>query len=67
MYVYIYNVYIFIYIYIYTYVIMETGNNVWKQCALPVITTMVCGNSCAQVHDLPQSHCGDNREGKLFS
>ena len=19
---------------------METGNNVWKQCALPVITTM---------------------------
>ena len=20
-----------------------------------------------QVHDLPQSHCGDNREGTLFS
>ena len=21
---------------------------------------------CAQVHELPQSHCGDNREGTLF-
>ena len=23
--------------------------------------------SCAQVHEFPQSHCGDNREGTLFS
>ena len=23
--------------------------------------------SCVQVHELPQSHCGDNREGTLFS
>ena len=23
--------------------------------------------SCAQAHELPQSHCGDNREGTLFS
>ena len=23
--------------------------------------------SCAQMHELPQSHCGDNREGTLFS
>ena len=23
--------------------------------------------SSAQVHELPQSHCGDNREGTLFS
>ena len=23
--------------------------------------------SCAKVHELPQSHCGDNREGTLFS
>ena len=23
--------------------------------------------SCAQVHELPQSHCGGNREGTLFS
>ena len=24
-------------------------------------------SSCAQVHRLPQSHCGDNQEGTLFS
>ena len=23
-------------------------------------------SSCAQVHELPQSHCGNNREGTLF-
>ena len=23
--------------------------------------------SCAQVHELPQNHCGDKREGTLFS
>ena len=28
---------------------------------------MIYGSSCAQVHQLPQSHCGDNREGTLFS
>ena len=28
---------------------------------------MKYGSSCAQVHELPQSHCGDNREGTLFS
>ena len=27
----------------------------------------MCHKSCAQVHELPQSHCGDNREGTLFS
>ena len=34
----------------------------------------LCGNSCTWAHDvrlheyeLPQSHCGDNREGTLFS
>ena len=36
-----------------------------------VATHALCGNSnrtsCAQVHELPQSHCGDNREGTLFS
>ena len=25
------------------------------------------GSSCAQVYELPQSHCGDNWEGTLFS
>ena len=54
----------------------------WKQCALPFITTMaflalwqlmhLCTwctviNLSAQVHELPQSHCVDNREGTLFS
>ena len=28
---------------------------------------MMYRTSCAQVHELPQSHCGDNREGTLFS
>ena len=30
---------------------------------------MMYGNrtSCAQMHELPQRHCGDNREGILFS
>ena len=28
---------------------------------------MMNRKSCAQVHELPQSHCGDNREGTLFS
>ena len=28
---------------------------------------MMYGTSFAQVHELPQSHCGDNREGTLFS
>ena len=29
---------------------------------------MMYGNhtSCAQVYELPQRHCGDNREGTLF-
>ena len=64
-----------IYIYIYIYIYIQS----WKQFALPVITTMAlwqlmhfetwCTSCtpCAQVHELPQSHCGDNREGRLFS
>ena len=24
-------------------------------------------NSCAQVHELPQNHCSDSREGTLFT
>ena len=43
----------------------------WKHCALPVITTIALWRlmhlgtwcmSCAQVHELSQSHGGDNRE-----
>ena len=29
--------------------------------------TLMYGVLCAQVRELPQSHCGDNREGILFS
>ena len=28
---------------------------------------MHLGTSCVQVYELPQSHCGDNWEGTLFS
>ena len=28
---------------------------------------MMSRTSCAQLHELPQSHCGNNREGTLFS
>ena len=33
----------------------------------PLGHMMYSRTSCAQVHELPQSHCGDNREGTLFS
>ena len=29
--------------------------------------SMICHKLYAQVHELPQGHWGDNREGKLFS
>ena len=36
-----------------------------------VVTTHVFGHmmycACAQVHEMPQNHCGDNRECTLFS
>ena len=36
--------------------------------ATHALTHMMYGYMClsAQVHELPQSHCGDNREGTLF-
>ena len=45
--------YIYIYIYIYIYMMYGWAHDNRK--------------SCAQVHELPQSHCGDNWEGTLFS
>ena len=30
------------------------------------VTTFAHGQSCAQVHELPEKHCGDNTEGTLF-
>ena len=47
-------IYIYIYIYINIYAIRTS--NIYAN-----------RTSCAQVHELPQSHCGDNREGTLFS
>ena len=35
---------------------------------LSLLVPAMCNcTSCAPVHELPQSHCGDNREGTLFS
>ena len=34
------------------------------------MATHALGNnltSCVQVHEMPQSHCGDNQEGALLS
>ena len=35
--------------------------------AISLVPAMCNHTSCAQVHELRQSHCGDNREGTLFS
>ena len=35
--------------------------------ALLLTVCIINRRSCAQVHELPQSHCGDNREDTLFS
>ena len=54
--------------------------NMKTMCPFRVSPQWLCGNSCtwahdvwlmnrtscAQVHELPQNHCGDNREGTLF-
>ena len=32
-----------------------------------LVPAMCIHTSCAQVHELPQSHCGDNWKGTLFS
>ena len=39
----------------------QEGRNIYA-----IMKTM-CWLSCAQVHELPQNHCGDNQEGTLFS
>ena len=44
-------IYIYIYIHIYVYYTYALYNRI----------------SCVQVHELLQTHCGDNREGTLFS
>ena len=32
-----------------------------------LVPAMCNRTPCAQVHELPQSHCGDNQEDTLFS
>ena len=34
--------------------------------AIHVLSSCAHRTSCAQVHELPQSHCGDNREGAII-
>ena len=79
---YIYNIYIYIYIYIYIciyiYIYIKTKNETMKTMNVPsrlctwytfglLVPAMCNSTSYAQAHELPQSHCGDNREGTLFS
>ena len=71
---YVYIVHTGLCIYIYIYVIMKTmcppGYHHNGFVATHALWHMMYGlynTSCAQVHELPQSHCGDNREGTLFS
>ena len=56
---------------IYIYVIMKTmcppGYHHNDFVASHALGHMMNRTSCAQVHELPQSHCGDNWEGTLFS
>ena len=50
---------VYIYIYIYMLCLLST---LW------FIGTAMCNRtSCTQAHKLPQSNCGENREGTLFS
>ena len=55
-YMYIYYIYIHIYIYIYIYMLLYIIYILW-----PSYITARNRTSCAQVHELPQSHCGDDR------
>ena len=68
---------IYIYIYIYIYILFIYGHNMYAivktMCppgyrhsgfvATHAIGHMMYDSSCTQVHELPQSHCGDNQEG----
>ena len=68
-------IYIYIYIYIYViYVIMKImcppGYHDSGFVATHALGHMMHGSnrtSCAQEVELQQSHCGDNREGTMFS
>ena len=57
--------------YIYIYAIMKTncptGYHHNSIVATHALGHMINCTLCAQVHELQKSHCGDNREGTLFS
>ena len=53
MYIYILCMYVYMHIYLYVYTTMA----LWQLVHL---------DTCCQVHELSQNHCGDNREGTLF-
>ena len=38
-----------------------------RHLSVSLLSAMFNRTSCAQVHELPQSHCGDNRKGTLLS
>ena len=64
--------YIYIYIYIYTYIHTNVKKDV-PSCyhhngfvATHTLGHMMNCTSCAQMHELAQSHCGDNQEGTFF-
>ena len=74
------NIYIYIYIYILYIYICNHENNVPSRLSSQWFCGNSCTwahdvrhsvlhnrTSCALVQELPQSHCGDNREGTLFS
>ena len=69
-------IYMHIYVRIYNICIYAYTCNHENNAPLWLSPQWLCGNSCtsahdrtsyAQVHELPQSHCGHNREGTLFS
>ena len=46
---------------------MKLNSHEKKNFAEVLIPAMCNRTSCAQMHELPQSHCGDNWKGTLFS
>ena len=60
-----------IYTYSYIYAIMKTmcppSYHHVPYIMYIIMYIMYNRTLCAQVHKLPHIHCGDNREGKLFS
>ena len=65
-------IYIYIYIYVYIYI---PENNAHSQLSPQLVSgntctwshdVLLCCPSCAQVNELPQIHCGNNREDTLF-